>query len=69
MLKIALAKSLRMEGHAGPFWQRGFFDHILRSQESYAQKWAYVQLNPIRAGLVSRVDEWPYQGEIFPLQF
>jgi REP element-mobilizing transposase RayT len=45
-------------------WQPGFFDHILRSDESYAQKWSYVRDNPVRAGLVATADEWPYQGEI-----
>ena len=46
------------------FWQRGFFDHLLRSEESYAQKWEYVRENPVRAGLVQRAEQWPYQGEI-----
>ena len=46
-----------------PLWQPGFFDHVLRNDESYGQKWEYVRENPVRAGLVSRWDEWPYQGE------
>ncbi len=47
-----------------PLWQPGFFDHLLRNDESYAQKWDYIRENPMRAGLVQSVDEWPYQGEI-----
>ena len=47
-----------------PLWQRGFFDHILRKDESYIQKWEYVRENPVRTGLVVRADEWPYQGEL-----
>ena len=46
------------------FWQPGFFDHLLRNDESYAQKWAYVRQNPVRAGLVKVAEDWPYQGEI-----
>jgi putative transposase len=46
------------------FWQPGFFDHLLRSDESYAQKWQYVRQNPVRAGLVKFAEDWPYQGEI-----
>jgi REP element-mobilizing transposase RayT len=46
------------------FWQPGFFDHILRSDESYSEKWNYVRDNPVRSGLVSDAAEWPYQGEI-----
>lgn len=45
-------------------WQEGFFDHLLRNEESLAQKWDYVRENPVRAGLVSVSDDWPYQGEI-----
>jgi len=45
-------------------WQPGFFDHILRSDESYAKKWNYVRDNPVRAGLVDSPDDWPYKGEI-----
>jgi putative transposase len=45
-------------------WQRGFSDHLLRNAESYAQKWEYVRQNPVRAGLVARPEDWPYQGEI-----
>ena len=44
-------------------WQPGFFDHLLRSDESYAQKWEYVRENPARAGLVNHSEDWPYQGE------
>jgi len=45
-------------------WQPGFFDHILRSDESYSEKWNYVRENPVRAGFVREAEEWPYQGEI-----
>jgi REP element-mobilizing transposase RayT len=45
-------------------WQRGFFDHVLRSDESYSQKWNYVHENPVRAGLVEKAEDWPYAGEI-----
>jgi len=49
---------------ATTLWQREFFDHILRSNESYAEKWNYVRDNPVRAALVSSADDWPYAGEI-----
>jgi putative transposase len=48
-------------------WQEEFFDHVLRSSESYSQKWDYVKENPVRAGLVKSSKEWPWQGEIEPL--
>ncbi|MEP6668164.1 MAG: transposase [Chthoniobacter sp.] len=52
----------RRLGASVPLWQEEFFDHLLRSHESYAQKWDYVQQNPVRAGLAAGCDDWPYQG-------
>jgi hypothetical protein len=55
--------------HAGekPIWQKDFFDRQLRTGESYHQKWLYVWENPLRAGLVKRPEDWPFQGELKPL--
>lgn len=47
-----------------PLWQREFFDHLIRSEESYSEKWEYVRNNPVRAGLVVHVDEWKFCGHI-----
>ncbi len=47
-----------------PHWQTGFFDHLIRHEESYGQKWEYVVENPVRAGLVRLSGDWPWQGEI-----
>jgi putative transposase len=59
-LKRAMSVGLKLPR----LWQPGFFDHILRSDESYAEKWNYVRDNPVRVGLVEMTDDWPYQGEI-----
>jgi len=52
---------------SGPLWQKEFFDHLIRSNESYHLKWEYAKENPVRAGLVKESDEWPWQGEISDL--
>jgi putative transposase len=62
-LKRAVSVGLGAKG-AASLWQPGFFDHVLRSDESYSEKWQYVHQNPVRAGLVCTADEWPYSGEI-----
>jgi len=68
-LKSVLGFKLKAAGWDKPWWQDGFFDHLLRSDESYAEKWEYVRMNPVRAGLCERPEDWPYQGEIVPIQF
>jgi REP element-mobilizing transposase RayT len=52
-----------------PIWQKDFFDRQLRSGESYRQKWLYVVENPVKAGLVTRWEDWPYQDEMNVLQW
>ena len=64
LLKPYLGKAVVRRASEDPIWQRGFFDHVLRSNESYGQKWNYVRDNPVRGGLASRADDWPYAGEI-----
>ena len=68
-LKTVLGKKLLRLGIQKPQWQEGFFDHVLRSAESYAQKWEYVRMNPVRAGLCDKPEQWPYQGEIVSISF
>ncbi len=44
-------------------WQRDFFDHRLRGDESYDEKANYIRQNPVRAGLVKTSAEWPHVWE------
>ena len=43
-------------------WQRNYYDHILRSNESFDAAAAYIFENPVRAGLVSDPHDWPFSG-------
>jgi len=45
------------------------WDRQLRRAESYEEKWQYVKNNPVRHGYVSRVEDWPYQGELNVLEW
>ena len=66
-LKQTLAKAGHQSKSSGQIWQEGFFDHMLRNGESMGQKWNYIRENAMRAGLVERAEDWPYQGEIVPI--
>jgi putative transposase len=68
-LKNFLSKALREQKISAPHWQKGFFDHVLRSDESYSDKWLYMVENAVRGGLVKEWIDWPYQGEISLLRF
>ena len=41
-------------------WQRDFFEHRLRKEESFREKADYVLANPVRAGFVDRSEDWAY---------
>ncbi|PYK18853.1 MAG: hypothetical protein DME53_07120 [Verrucomicrobia bacterium] len=67
--KNTASKALRLHGTPPPHWQKTFFDHLLRSGESYSHKWSYVRENPVRARLVSETEDWAFTGEIFALEY
>ena len=67
-LKNTLSRTLRGMNVPAPHWQKGFFDHVMRSEESYSEKWLYVGQNPVRKSLALCPEDWPYQGEIYPLE-
>ena len=59
-LKSFTAKTLTQAGVAAPVWQHGYHDHGLRDDEDYKTRTQYVIENPVRAGLVQRVEDYPY---------
>ena len=50
--------------YEGKLWQRQFFDHIIRNEEDFYETREYIELNPVRKGLVKRPEEWPYTGRV-----
>jgi putative transposase len=50
------------------FQSRGWH-HRLRDGVNYSEKWAYVQENPFRKGLVQRIEDWPFKGRMFDLMW
>jgi putative transposase len=59
----------RTLGADAPRFQIDSFHHRLRGDESYTDKWEYVRANPVRAGLVTHPDDWPYQGVLNELRW
>lgn len=52
-----------------PLWQRDCWDTQLRQGESFGAKCDYIRMNPVRAGLVERAEDWPYQGKLCDLEW
>ena len=45
-----------------PFWQAGFYDFNIYSEQKLEEKLTYMHLNPVRAGLVSKAIEWGWSS-------
>jgi len=50
----------RTIGRKGRFWEPGFHDHALRREEDLVTVGRYIVANPLRAGLVRRIGDYPY---------
>jgi putative transposase len=48
--------------HAERLWQEGYYDHVLRDGEPQIGVAAYIINNPIRAGLCTKVSDYPWLG-------
>jgi REP element-mobilizing transposase RayT len=62
-IKVSSTKRInRARGERGLLWQGRFFDRALRTVKEYQEKVEYIHLNPVKAGLVSRPEEWRWSS-------
>jgi putative transposase len=54
----------KLLGWDGPFWQKSYYDHVLRREERLEAVAAYIWANPARAGLVEDADDYPFAGSL-----
>jgi putative transposase len=47
-------------GFRGEIWQRGFSDVRVIDEQSFQQHREYIENNPVRAGLASAPEEYPF---------
>jgi len=50
---------------SGSIWQRGFHDRAIRREEDLKAVARYIVLNPVRAGLVKRVGDYPLWNAVW----
>ena len=46
----------------GRLWQKSYFDRHLCAEDDLRRVARYVLANPVRAGLVARLEDYPYSG-------
>jgi REP element-mobilizing transposase RayT len=52
-------------GRQGECWQREYLDRYIRHAEHFEQAVAYIEENPVRAGLVKVKVDWPWSSARF----
>jgi len=57
------ALSSKRIGHR--IWQQGFYDHAVRDEENIKAIARYIVANPVRAGLVSRIGDYPHWDAVW----
>jgi len=45
-------------GKKGQVWNRFYFDRVIRDIESYERVVQYIMMNPVRANLVTKAEDW-----------
>jgi REP-associated tyrosine transposase len=43
-------------------WQRRFWEHTISDDGDFARHVDYIHINPVKHGLVSRVQDWPHSS-------
>ena len=52
-------RSRKRKREAG-VWQRRFWEHQLRDERDLQRHMDYIHYNPVKHGLVAKVDDWPW---------
>ena len=55
----------RLLGRTGRVWQPAYYDHGLRRDEDVKGIARYIVANPLRAGLVARVGQYPFWDAVW----
>ncbi len=59
--RSARAFNLLHDCYGSSVWQRGYYDHCLRSEDALRTHAQYLIENPVRAGLVTVPEAYPHQ--------
>lgn len=54
------ASANRILNRKGSFWAREVFDHWIRDRSKFESALRYILNNPVKAGLVSEWNKWPW---------
>ena len=53
-------QAVKRFGCSAPFWSRDYFDRFIRNERHYTAAIAYIEANPVKAGLCQRSVDWQF---------
>ncbi|MHC8369079.1 REP-associated tyrosine transposase [Pseudomonas sp. ZT5P21] len=69
LMRVTKSRSARLinqaRGFSAPVWQKGYFDRALRREDDLKAMARYIIANPMRAGLVNRIGDYPLWDAIW----
>ena len=60
-LKQSVSRRLALRAPE-PFWQTRYYDFNVHSERKYSEKLCYMHRNPVKRGLVSAPEDWPWSS-------
>jgi len=58
--KSEYRSAVRLQAGERGIWQRHYWEHLIRDESDYQRHVDYVHVNPLKHGLVRRVQDWRY---------
>ena len=58
----ALKLSVSVQSRQRPFWQARYYDFNVHNEEKRIEKLRYMHRNPVKRGLVAKLEEWPWSS-------
>jgi putative transposase len=52
----------KQRDRAMKIWQEGFYDWTIRNADDWQSKIEYIRMNPVRARLAVKPEDWPYSS-------
>jgi putative transposase len=56
--RFTAAQANRRLKRSGPFWQKDYWDRFIRDDRHFAAAEAYIDMNPVKAGLTAAPQDW-----------
>jgi putative DNA methylase len=53
----------------GEFWQREYFDRLIRNEKHFADAITYIHNNPVKAGLCNNPGDWQFSSARFVFDY